>query len=229
MYVVRKPCSAAMSAANEARLPSTTSLWCIEKLPVPEIREPLRAAGLPLTGNKRALAKRLYDSLQARCPASAEDEASSSHSREDQDEQSPSSDADDWSSSADLTRRHQLTRHGRSQRSPGRRRRRGNSRHSRSTSGSTTTGSGSASSSGGSISSHGSSTTSKSSSSRSASSSPRKPREGRGRYRSRAARDRQRSTLADSHITLRRKAPPPSQTRGQTSAPSPASPPGVLS
>ena len=110
MYVVRKPLSATMSAANEAQLPSTTALWRIEKFPVSEIREHLQAAGLPLTDNKRALAKRLYNSMRARSHSSAEDEASSSHSREGQDEQSPSLDAD----SPDLTRRHHSTRHGRS-------------------------------------------------------------------------------------------------------------------
>ena len=97
MYVVKKFCSATILAANKAPLPSTTALWYIEKLLVSEIREHFRAAGLPLTGNKQALAKLLYDSLRARSLSSAEDEASSSHLREGQYEQSPSSDADDGS------------------------------------------------------------------------------------------------------------------------------------
>ena len=154
----KKPCSATMSCAYKARLFSTMALWRIEKLLVSEIREHLRAAGLPLTGNKRALAEPLYDTWRARSLSSTEDEASSSHSRESQDEQFPFWDADNGSPPPDLTRRHHSMRHGRSRPSPGRRWWSGNSRRSRSTSDSTTTASGSATSSGGSKSSHSSST-----------------------------------------------------------------------
>ena len=217
MYAVRTFCSTNISAANEARLPSATVLWRIEKLPVSEIRKHLRVAGLQLIGNKRALAKRLYDSLPARSLSSAEDKASSFHSCKNQ---SPSSDSDSGSPSPDLTRRHHSTSHSRSRRSPGRRRRRDNSRHSRSTSGSTTTASGPAASLGGSSSSHSGRTTSRIFSLLRVSSFPRRPP---ALLLSHGERETA-LTLADDDIMQRRTALPPSQTR----APTPASPPRVL-
>ena len=44
-------------------LPCKIALWWIEKLPVSEIKECLQAAGLPTSGNKRTLARRLHASL----------------------------------------------------------------------------------------------------------------------------------------------------------------------